>query len=221
MGPNARRRAFSLVELLVVIAIIGTLTGLLLPAVQSVREAGRRITCANNLKQFGVATQNHVDAKKTFPPQSGGDTDGEFSLQPSWRNRDAIGVHRKGSAQVKLLPYLEQATFYDALDFSGDIVHQIEHNDLLRTTRIQSFECPSEDKVGLLQSTVDGLRRAQCNYGPSQGAQAQASNGARLTRAILSERVLSLTRIHSAGTGSLVFPHDRVGLVSPQRSRMG
>jgi prepilin-type N-terminal cleavage/methylation domain-containing protein/prepilin-type processing-associated H-X9-DG protein len=176
MRLTRQRPAFTLVELLVVIAIIGVLISLLLPAVQSAREAGRRIACANNLKQFGLATLQHVEAKGTFPPQSGGDTDGEFSLQPPWSDRNAIGIHRKGSAQVKLLPYMEQNTFYDALDFSGDIVNQIEHNETLRTTRIPTFLCPSDDRGGMLQSTHDNLLRAQCNYGASQGSQGQLSN---------------------------------------------
>jgi prepilin-type N-terminal cleavage/methylation domain-containing protein len=58
---------FTLVELLVVIAIIGTLVGLLLPAVQAAREAARRSSCSNNLKQLGVALQNHADARRTLP----------------------------------------------------------------------------------------------------------------------------------------------------------
>jgi prepilin-type N-terminal cleavage/methylation domain-containing protein/prepilin-type processing-associated H-X9-DG protein len=178
---QTHRHAFTLVELLVVIAIIAVLIGLLLPAVQSAREAARRVACASNLKQFGLACLRHVDVKKTFPPQSGGDTEGEWSYQPAWWDRNAIGLHRKGSVHVKILPFLEEVAFYDALDFKGDVVRQIEHNDALRAQRIGVFVCPSDGSSGMVVTPYDNRRRAQCNYGPSQGAQVLSSNGGKCT----------------------------------------
>jgi prepilin-type N-terminal cleavage/methylation domain-containing protein len=86
------RRGFTLVELLVVIAIIGTLVGLLLPAVQAAREAARRSSCVNRMKQLGIALHNHHDTYQSFPPHT-----------TNWRY----------SAHQRLLPFTENQSMYD------------------------------------------------------------------------------------------------------------
>src|SRR5437868_15500641 len=100
-NQQKRRGAFTLVELLVVIAIIGILIAIILPAVQSAREAARRTQCKNNLKQFGLANQNYLTAKKVFPPSVLLTAPPpEATKGPAW------------SAQARLLPFLEENALF-------------------------------------------------------------------------------------------------------------
>jgi prepilin-type N-terminal cleavage/methylation domain-containing protein len=104
------RVGFTLIELLVVIAIIGVLLGLLLPAVQKVREAANRLSCANHLKQIGLASHNYHDGHNVFPPGELGPVPNESGINdPAMYNAQYIGC------LMYLLPYLEQQNLYDTM----------------------------------------------------------------------------------------------------------
>lgn len=134
-SPSLRPRpAFTLVELLVVIAIIGILVALLLPAVQSAREAARRSQCQNKLKQIGLALQNFVDARQTFP--TGGD--GIFpDLKDYVTGGKPNGPEKQGiSWGYQILPYLEENALFDITDTAT-----------LQSTSVSLYVCPSRRGV--------------------------------------------------------------------------
>lgn len=140
-----RRLGFTLVELLVVIAIIGVLVALLLPAVQAAREAARRMQCQNNLKQFGLAFQNHHDTLKHLPTNGWGYM---YVGDPDL----GFGIDQVGGWTFNILPYCEQKAIHDiALGKVG----QPKFADLSRMvgTPIKFFICPSRRSPGLYPIT--------------------------------------------------------------------
>ena len=135
---NRHRPGFTLIELLVVIAIIAILIGLLLPAVQKVREAAARIKCANNLKQIGLALHSYHDANTYFPP---GYIDGNTSTTGSTSTPDNdVGPGWGWSSY--LLPYLEQGNVYNQINFKQTVGMGV--NAQISQQPLSVFQCPAD-----------------------------------------------------------------------------
>src|SRR5262245_20105897 len=128
----SRRHAFSLIELLVVIAIIAVLIGLLLPAVQKIREAANRMKCSNNLKQIGLALHNFESRHGEFPPGFS-----SFVMPDDHNSPNGPGW----SWAAYILEDLEQANLRRQIDLSRSIMDPIHAN--VRTQSLSVFLCPS------------------------------------------------------------------------------
>jgi prepilin-type N-terminal cleavage/methylation domain-containing protein/prepilin-type processing-associated H-X9-DG protein len=163
LNPTPRlgqRGAFTLVELLVVIAIIGVLTALLLPAVQAARESARRAHCINNLKQLGLAVQQHHDAYGVLPP---GWIQSPFTVP---QGQVVEGGHGFGSF---VLPFIEQQSLAQA--YRWDKRCQGPDNQTVATTQLEVMQCPSAEpdrwvtaEEDPLANYVDGNRGACGDY---------------------------------------------------------
>jgi prepilin-type N-terminal cleavage/methylation domain-containing protein len=155
-SPKRPLRGFTLIELLVVIAIIAILIALLLPAVQQAREAARRSSCKNNLKQFGLALHNYHDVHKEFPP----------ALISSGRYNNAnAGPVLNTTGWVLLLPFYDQAPLYDAYNFNlpsstsspygrplaGNVTDS-SANRAIYSQNLEVHQCPSDPLSGSKQT---------------------------------------------------------------------
>ncbi len=163
-----RQQGFTLVELLVVIAIIGILVALLLPAVQAAREAARRMSCSNNMKQMGVAMHNYHDTYKSLP--SGTINAAIQSSRAEWLAQIDQNNLLNHTGHMLILPFMEQQPLHDAIDFNlassgfnragGTLVGGWPNtannpNQALMKTKIPSYMCPSDraDERGALTNT--------------------------------------------------------------------
>jgi prepilin-type N-terminal cleavage/methylation domain-containing protein len=202
---KTHRSAFTLVELLVVIAIIGTLVGLLLPAVQSAREAARRTSCTNNLKQIGLALHNFHDARKYFPSAFTATTEPPTGTS-SWRTMPVMPSYFEPgwSFFTFILPFMEQATLHDQLNLKLPIMSGT--NDVARTDAalVQAYVCPGDAPSRL----IDVL-----DFGPSSASQALSGDGTLITKAPVSSYAGVLGRNDHEETGfynGVFFRNSRI-----------
>jgi len=176
-GPierRKRRQGFTLVELLVVIAIIGVMVGLLLPAVQAAREAARRMSCSNNMKQLGLAVHNYHDSFNKLPYREGG-TRGSMGAGSGIAGTMLQSNQSRASGFTQLLPFIEQTSLYDQI--SQPLVHNgVTYPPLGDTPSdssvyppwsvdVSTFLCPSSPQNRLIASGHYAL----CHYAFSAG----------------------------------------------------
>ncbi len=160
---RTRRSGFTLVELLVVIAIIGVLVALLLPAVQAAREAARRMSCGNNLKQIAIGMHNYSDTHGSFPP-------GAIYHGTGAAPQDGRNANWGATWVVMMLPFIEQGNLHSKYDFTltARTGGATTANNMVTRTQLKATMCPSHPIIQTrLNQDFDGF--AKGNYAANAG----------------------------------------------------
>ena len=184
LPPKSGRKGFTLIELLVVIAIIAILIGLLLPAVQKVREAAARAKCTNNLKQIGIALHSYHDAFGFQAPGTSADQSpwgpGNTSVSPTNPNQGAGGWG--ASWMVYILPQIEQGALYNQLIIGGNSTNggagtgygNTANGAIFAGVKIPGYRCPSSP---LPDTVTSGIPNGGNIMFPTYVAVSGATNG--------------------------------------------
>jgi prepilin-type N-terminal cleavage/methylation domain-containing protein/prepilin-type processing-associated H-X9-DG protein len=191
-----RRAAFTLIELLVVIAIIAILIGLLLPAVQKIREAANRMKCTNQLKQLGIACHNYHDTAGEFPRGA------EGAVFPSPNPPGNTTTIQGTGWTVFILPYIEQNALFRNYDFTKAYTDVV--NATVGNTKVASYQCPSGPQLlsGNSSEVAAGITNASTHYYGVMGP-AGAANPSNYT---INGTTYSYT-VGSAGGNGAWTPH--------------
>ena len=196
-SPQRPRRGFTLIELLVVIAIIGVLVGLLLPAVQQAREAARRTSCVNNMKQLGLAIHNYKDVSKVLPAG--------WTKPADVTNFPAGNFWGWGAF---ILPFTEDSALYDQIDFGREWSNT--GSSSIPATPLAGRCCPS-DTMGLLNSKENNSGKS--NYLGSFGNKGinPANYTTTANRGVFTENSALRFRDIVDGTSKTIMLGERVG----------
>ena len=183
------RAGLTLIELLVVVAIIGMLISILLPAVQTTREAARQTRCKNNLKQIGLALHAYHNSHRTLPTGC-----------IEWRGPFNPPTHRQFAWSALLLPFLEQQSLHKRIDFN--VPFDAVANAEAAATRLSVYECPT--------APTRSLKRGQTDYGGLYGERLLDPKTA--TGVFLYEKPIPFKDVRDGLSSTLAVAEDVGGL---------